>query len=333
MTTMSFRDALHAALAEALECDPTVVVMGEDVEDPLGGSYRVTLGLSTRFSSDRVRNTPISETAIVGAGVGAALVGLRPVVEIMYMDFMELAMDQIVSQAAKARYMSGGQVKVPLVIRCQGGPGRAAAAQHSQLLEAWFAHVPGLKVVVPATPQDARGLLKSAIRDDNPVIFFESNLLYNMRGPVSSPGSDEPIPLGLARVARSGSDTTVVAWGVMVHQATQAAEQAAEQHGIDVEVLDLRTISPWDRETVLQSFRKTGAAVIAHQAVRQAGFGAEIAATLYEEALDRVDVEIARVGAAFAPTPFAPELERAVVPGADEILDAIVTTQQRRGGP
>lgn len=329
---MTFRDALRLALTEELERDPTVMVLGEDVADPLGGSYRVTLGLSTRFGAQRIRNTPISETAIVGAGIGAALVGLRPVVEVMYMDFLELAMDQVVSQAAKARYMSGGQVRVPMVVRCQGGPGRAAAAQHSQLLEAWFAHVPGLKVVVPSTPADARGLLKSAIRDDNPVIFFESNLLYNVRGEVPQDDADTVTPLGTARLVREGTDITVVTWGAMVHDAIAAAEQAHARWGVSAEVLDLRTISPWDREAVLASFRKTGSAVVAHQAVRQGGVGAEIAATLYEEALDYADAEIARVGAAFAPTPFSPELERIVVPGADQILDAIVSTQARRGG-
>ncbi|MCL6522157.1 MAG: alpha-ketoacid dehydrogenase subunit beta [Firmicutes bacterium] len=325
------REALREALAEEMERDPSVFLLGEDIEDPMGGSYKVTLGLSTRFGRLRVRNAPISEAAIVGAGVGAAVTGSRPVVEVMYMDFLEIAMDQLVSQAAKIRYMSGGQVAVPLTVRCQGGPGRAAGPQHSQLLEAWFAHVPGLKVVVPSTPRDGKALLKAAIRDPDPVLFFEPNILYNSRGPVPDPEADEVAPLGKADVKRPGRDVTVVTYGAMVAMALEAAERLAREDGVAAEVIDLRTVSPWDRETVLASFRKTRALVVAHQAVRQGGMGAEIAATVYEEALDEVDVEIARVGARFAPTPFAPELERYVVPGAEEIVAAARETLERAG--
>jgi pyruvate/2-oxoglutarate/acetoin dehydrogenase E1 component len=333
MRQLQGREALREALAEEMERDPGIFLLGEDIADPMGGSYKVTLGLSTRFGTRRVRNAPISEAAIVGAGVGAAITGARPVVEIMYVDFLEIAMDQLVSQAAKIRYMSGGQVAVPLTVRCQGGPGRSAAAQHSQLLEAWFAHVPGLKVVMPSNPVDAKGLLKAAIRDNNPVVFFEPNALYNTRGPVPEPDAEVLVPLGQAAVARAGRDITVVSWGWMVNHALKAADRLKQDDGIDVEVIDLRTVSPWDEETVLASYRKTGAAVIAHQAVRQGGFGAEVAATLYERALDHVDVEIARVGARFAPTPFAPELERVVIPGVDEIMAAVRTTLARAGRP
>ena len=329
MRTISMREALREALFEEMERDPLMWMLGEDIQDPMGGSYKITLGLSTKFGTRRVRNSPISEAAIVGAGVGAAITGTRPVVEIMYMDFLEIAMDQLVSQAAKIRYMSGGQVSVPLVVRCQGGPGRSAAAQHSQQLEAWFAHVPGLKVVMPATPAEGKALLKASIRDDNPVVFFEANSLYNARGPVPDPGEDETIPLGVADIKREGKDITIVAWSGMVPEALRAADQLETSDGVHAEVVDLRTVSPWDKKTVLASFKKTGAMVVAQKAVRQAGLGAEIAATVYEEALDYVDVEIARVGAKFAPTPFAPELERYVVPGVDDIVNAVRTTMER----
>lgn len=331
MRKITMREALREALFEEMERDPLIWTMGEDIQDPMGGSYKITLGLSTKFGTKRVRNTPISEAAIVGAGVGAAITGTRPVVEIMYMDFLEIAMDQLVSQAAKIRYMSGGQVSVPLVVRCQGGPGRSAAAQHSQQLEAWFAHVPGLKVVMPTTPREGKALLKAAIRDDNPVVFFEANSLYNARGEVPELGEDEEIPLGVADVKREGQDITIVAWSGMVPEALKAADELAKSDGVYAEVVDLRTISPWDKETVVASFHKTGAMVIAQKAVRQGGLGAEIAATVYEEALDNVDVEIARVGAKFAPTPFAPDLEHYVVPGVPEIVTACRRTLERGG--
>ncbi len=331
MRTITMREALREALFEEMERDQLIWTMGEDIQDPMGGSYKVTLGLSTKYGTHRVRNSPISEAAIVGAGVGAAITGTRPVVEVMYMDFLEIAMDQLVSQAAKIRYMSGGQVSVPMVVRCQGGPGRSAAAQHSQQLEAWFAHVPGLKVVMPSTPREGKALLKAAIRDDNPVVFFEANGLYNMRGPVPDPGEDDEIPLGTADIKREGGDVTIVSWSGMVPEALKAAEILQQEDGVSAEVVDLRTISPWDKETVLASFRKTGALVIAQKAVRQAGLGAEIAAVVYEEALDFVDMEIARVGAKFAPTPFAPHLERYVVPGVEDIVDATRATLARGG--
>ncbi len=314
------REALREALFEEMRRDGRVVVFGEDIADPMGGSYKVTLGLSTEFGPARVRNTPISEAAIVGTAVGAAISGLRPVAEIMYMDFLGIAMDQMVNQAAKMRFMSGGQVSVPLVIRCQGGPGRASAAQHAQMLEAWFAHVPGLQVVMPSNPADGKALLKAAIRSDNPVLFFEYNGLYNVRGPVPDPEEDRLAPIGVAKVVREGRDISIVAWSGMTRMALEAADRLQEEDGVAAEVIDLRTVSPWDKETVLASFRKTRAMVVAHQAVRQGGFGAEIAATVYEEMLDFIDVEIGRVGARFSPTPFAPALEREVVPGTAEIV-------------
>lgn len=325
------REALREALFEEMRRDERVMVFGEDIADPMGGSYKVTLGLSTEFGPLRVRNTPISEAAIVGAAVGVAITGMRPVAEIMYMDFLGIAMDQLVNQAAKIRFMSGGQVSVPMVIRCQGGPGRASAAQHAQLLEAWFAHVPGLQVVTPSNPADGKSLLKAAIRSDNPVIFFEYNGLYNVRGPVPEIGEDEPDEIGTARVVRDGGDVTIVAWSGMVRMALKAAEQLQQEDGVEAEVLDLRTVSPWDKGAVLRSFAKTKAMVVAQQAVRQGGFGAEIAATVYEEMLDVVDVEIARVGARFSPTPFAPELEAYVVPGTAEIVGAVRDTLARGG--
>ncbi len=325
------REALREALFEEMRRDPRVVVFGEDIADPMGGSYKVTLGLSTEFGPLRVRNTPISEAAIVGAAVGAAITGLRPVAEIMYMDFLGITMDQLMNQAAKIRFMSGGQVSVPLVIRCQGGPGRASAAQHAQMIEAWIAHVPGLQIVMPSNPADGKALLKAAIRSDNPVIFFEYNGLYNVRGDVPEPEEDAVEPIGVAKVAREGQDITIVAWAGMTRMALQAAEELQEEDAVQAEVVDLRTISPWDKETVLRSFSKTRAMVVAHQAVRQGGFGAEIAATAYEEMLDVVDVEIGRVGAKFSPTPFAPELEAEVVPGKAEIVRAARDVLARGG--
>lgn len=324
------REALREALFEEMRRDSRVVVFGEDIADPMGGSYKITLGLSTEFGPRRVRNTPISEAAIVGAAVGAAVSGLRPVAEIMYMDFLGIAMDQLVNQAAKIRYMSGGQVSVPLVIRCQGGPGRASAAQHSQLLEAWFAHIPGLQVVTPYTPADGKGLLKAAIRSDNPVLFFEYNALYNTRGEVPDADLDELVPIGKAAIRKEGKDVTIVAWSGMVKFALEAADDLAKE-GIDAEVIDLRTVSPWDKDAVIASFQKTKAMVIAHHAVRQGGFGAEIAATVYETLLDQVDGEIGRVGSKFSPTPFAPDLERFIVPGKAEIVASVRETLTRQG--
>jgi pyruvate dehydrogenase E1 component beta subunit len=278
------------------------------------------------FGPERVRNTPISEIAIVGAGIGAATQGMLPVVEIMYEDFLTISMEQIVNQAAKHRTMSGGQVKVPLTIRTQGGAGWSPGAQHAQQLESWFVHVPGLKVVFASTPEDVRGLLWSSVYDPNPVIFFEHRTLYPIKGEV--PEQIAPIPIGKARVHREGTDVTVVATGRLVHESLQAAEQA-DQDGISVEVIDPRTLSPLDTGTIVGSVRKTTRCVTAHEAVVQGGFGSELAAVVQHGAFDYLDAPIERVGAQFAPLAFAPVMEEFVVPHADDVLAAIKRTVAR----
>jgi pyruvate dehydrogenase E1 component beta subunit len=308
-----------------MRADEDVFIMGEDIAE-MGGSMGVTQGLLEEFGSDRVRNTPISEMAIVGAGIGAAMQGMRPIVEIMYQDFLTLSMEQIVNQAAKHRYMSGGQIKVPLTIRTQGGAGWSPGAQHAQQVEAWFVHVPGLKVVYASNPEDARGLLWSAIYDDNPVIFFEHHRLYGTTGHV--PETLEPIPLGSARIVREGSDVTVIALGPLVGRSLIAAEQA-EAEGISVEVIDPRTLQPLDEQTLIDSVKKTNRAVVAHEAVRRMGFGAEIAAMLQEKAFDWLDAPVERVGAPFTPMPFAPVMEQFTVPQPEDVLAAIRRTVER----
>jgi pyruvate dehydrogenase E1 component beta subunit len=322
---MTYREAVRDALGTALRGDEDVFVMGEDIAE-MGGSMGVTHGLVEEFGPDRVRNTPISEIAIVGAGIGAAMQGMRPVVEIMYQDFLTLSMEQIVNQAAKHRYMSGGQLKVPLTIRTQGGAGWSPGAQHAQQFEGWLCHVPGLKVVFPSTPEDARGLLWSSIYDDNPVIFFEHRLLYPVKGEV--PEELEPIPLGKARILREGTDVTVIATGPLVHHSLAAAEEASAE-GISVEVVDPRTLQPLDEETLIASVKKTSRAVVAHEAVRRMGFGAEVAAMLQEQAFDWLDAPIERVGAKFAPLAFAPAMEQFVVPQVQDVLVAIRKTVAR----
>jgi pyruvate dehydrogenase E1 component beta subunit len=292
----------------------------------MGGSMGVTQGLLDEFGPDRIRNTPISEMAIVGTGIGAAIAGMRPIVEIMYEDFLTLSLEQIVNQAAKHRYMSGGQITVPLTIRTQGGAGWSPGAQHAQQLEAWLVHIPGLKVVYPSTPTDVRGLLWSAIYDDNPIVFFEHRLLYPIKEQV--PDELEPIPLGKARVIREGSDVTVIAIGPLVHRAVAAAKQA-EEDGISVEIVDPRTLQPLDEETLVASVKKTNRAVVAHEAVTRMGFGAEVTAILQEQAFDWLDAPIERVGAKFTPLPFAPVMEQFVVPQPDDVLAAIRRTVGR----
>src|SRR6187401_3871343 len=261
MPELSYREAVRDALATAMRKDDDVFIMGEDIAE-MGGSMGVTQGLVEEFGPERVRNTPISEMAIVGAGIGAAMQGMRPVVEIMYQDFTTLAMEQLVNQAAKHRYMSGGQLKVPLTVRTQGGAGWSPGAQHAQQLEAWLVHVPGLKVVFPSTPEDVRGLLWSAIYDDNPVVFFEHRTLYGIKGEV--PDELQPIPLGKARVHREGTDVTVVATGRLVHEALRAADEA-EKDGISVEVVDPRTLLPLDEDAIVESVKKTTRCVTAHE--------------------------------------------------------------------
>src|SRR4051812_8537499 len=325
MPEISYREAVRDTLAAAMRKDDSVFVMGEDIAE-MGGSMGVTQGLVAEFGPERIRNTPISEMAIVGAGIGAAMQGMRPIVEIMYEDFMSLSMEQIVNQAAKHRYMSGGQLKVPLTIRTQGGAGWSPGAQHAQQVEAWFVGVPGLKVVFASSPNDARGLLWSAIYDDNPVIFFEHRLLYPIKEDV--PEALEPIPLGKARVVREGTDVTVIATGPLVHRALKAAEEA-ESDGISVEIVDPRTLQPLDTDTLVESVKKTNRAVVAHEAVARMGFGAEVVAVLQEQAFDWLDAPIERVGAKFAPLAFAPAMEQFVIPQPADVLAAIKRTVER----
>jgi pyruvate dehydrogenase E1 component beta subunit len=324
---LSYREAVRDALATAMRKDDDVFIMGEDIAE-MGGSMGVTQGLLDEFGPERVRNTPISEMAIVGAGIGAAMQGMRPVVEIMYEDFLTLSAEQIVNQAAKHRYMSGGQLKVPLTIRTQGGAGWSPGAQHAQQLESWFVHIPGLKVVFASTPTDVRGLLYSAIYEDNPVIFFEHRTLYGLKEEM--PDEVEPIPLGEGRVIREGEDVTVVATGRLVHEALDAASHLEEQ-GVSVEIVDPRTLQPLDEETIVESVKKTNRCVVAHEAVTRMGFGAEVAAIVQHQAFDWLDAPIERVGAKFAPIPFAPVMEEFVVPHAKDVVDAVQRTVARDG--
>src|SRR5690348_13237726 len=322
MPELTYREAVRDALFRAMKDDDDVFIMGEDIAE-MGGSMAVTQGLLAEFGPDRVRNSPISEMAIVGAGIGAAMQGMRPVVEIMYEDFMTLAMEQVVNQAAKHRYMSGGQLKVPLVIRTQGGAGWSPGAQHAQQVEAWFVGVPGLKVVFASTPEDVRGLLWTSIYDDNTVVFFEHRTLYPIKGEV--PEELEPIPLGQARVHREGEDVTVIATGRLVHESLAAAEEA-EQEGISVEVVDPRTLLPLDEEALVASVKKTNRCVVAHEAIVRMGFGAEVAAVIQYQAFDWLDAPIERVGSKFTPLPFAPIMEEWCVPHARDVVDAIRRT-------
>jgi acetoin:2,6-dichlorophenolindophenol oxidoreductase subunit beta len=321
---IQYREAIREALREELIRDPAVVLIGEEMIDPWGGTFGVTKGLSTEFGMERIRNTPISEAAIIGCAVGAALAGMRPVAEIMFFDFIATGMDQAVNQAAKIRYMSGGQVNVPLVIRTAGGSGRASAAQHSQSLEAWFIHVPGIKVVMPSTPYDAKGLLKTAIRDPDPVLFIEHKMMYNNKGPV--PEEEYLIPLGVADVKRAGRDVTVVATSRMVPRALAVAERLAATGGPDLEVIDPRSLVPLDRATILASVRKTHRLVIVHEAVERGGFGAELASIVGTEVFTYLDAPIRRVAACNTPVPFSPELEDYLVPDEARIEAAIRET-------
>ncbi|MGH3473116.1 MAG: alpha-ketoacid dehydrogenase subunit beta [Nocardioidaceae bacterium] len=322
MTRFTYADAIRQALAEEMERDEDVFVIGEDV-GPAGGVFGVTKGLWDRFGPGRVWDTPISEEAVVGAAVGAALVGGRPVVEVMFGDFVTLAMDMIVNQAAKTHYMTGGALSVPLVVRMVTGTAGATAAQHSQSLESWFVHVPGLKVVAPSTPVDAKGLLKSSIRDPDPVIFFEHKLLYGGRGGESGDSVEvEPIPLGIGRVHREGDDVTIVSYLKTLEHCLTAAEVLAEE-GIHCEVFDPRTLVPFDREGLRRSVAKTGRLIIAHEAPTRGGVGAEIAATAAEDCFDLLRAPVVRVGGRNTPVPYAPELEGYVLPGPERIAAAV----------
>jgi pyruvate/2-oxoglutarate/acetoin dehydrogenase E1 component len=318
MAETTYLQAITATLGEAMRADPRVFVLGEDVAE--GGPWGATAGLAEEFGTERVRNTPISEAAICGIAIGAAQSGLRPVVEIMFIDFLTLALDQLVNQAAKAHFMSGGQLAVPLVLRTQGGAGQRGGAQHSQSLEAWLTHVPGLKVAMPSTAADAAGLLVSAIADPNPIVFVENKTLYFRSEEL--PDKREAALLGRARVIRSGRDVTVVALSRLVHESLAAAAELAAE-GIEIEVIDPRTLVPLDLETIVDSLSRTHRLVVAHEAVTHGGFGAEIAAQVQAAAFDELDAPIARVGAPFAPIPFSPPLEDAYLPGHDDVVAAV----------
>jgi pyruvate dehydrogenase E1 component beta subunit len=310
-------EAINRALMDAMEADDKVLVLGEDVGDKEeGGVAGVTKGLSTRFGDDRVRSTPISEQAIVGAAIGSSLVGFKPVAEIMLMNFTTVAMDMIVNHAAKLRFMSGGQTHVPIVIRMMTGAGIQAGGQHGDYLETWFAHTAGIKVVAPANPADAYGLMRSAIDDPDPVIFIENIVSYWAKG--AAPAYGEKIPLGKAKITRKGSDITIVSYSRMANEAFAAATALAEE-GISAEVIDLRTIAPWDRATVLESVKKTGRLIIAHEAVKPFGVGAEIAADLGNALFGKLKSPIERIGANFSPVPFSKPLETAFLPNAGDI--------------
>jgi pyruvate dehydrogenase E1 component beta subunit len=326
---MTYREALNQALREEMHRDPRVFVIGEEV-GLYEGAYKVTQGLLKEFGDKRIVDTPIAESGFTGVGIGAAMVGLRPVVEMMTFNFALLALDQIVNSAAKMYYMSGGQYNIPIVIRGPGGPAHQLAAQHSQSMESYFYHVPGLKVVRPSTPADAKGLLKSSIRDDNPVVFIESETLYAVKGEVPD-DEDFLIPLGQAVVRREGADVTVIAYMGMMYRAMEAAEELAKE-GISVEIVDPRTLRPMDTETIVGSVRKTHRAVVVEAGAGFAGMGSEIAAFITEQAFDDLDAPVERVTGASAPMPYARNLERAKTPSKEKILDAIRNVCYARGG-
>lgn len=319
MRIIEYREAICEAISEEMDRDENVFVIGEDIEDPMGGAFGATKGLSTKYGR-RVRNTPISESAIVGAAVGAAMVGMRPVAEIMYVDFLGCCLDPVANQAAKIRYMSGGQIEAPMVLRTQQGTGMSSAAQHAQSFEAIFAHIPGLKVVMPSCPADAKGLLKTAIRDDDPVIFLEHKMLYGMKGEV--PEEEHLIPFGKAILRRKGGDVTVLATSRMVNVAMEAAAML-EKDGVNLDVLDLRTIVPIDREAIFKSLEKTGRLVIVQEAVKRCGFASEISAMVNEEAFDLLDAPIIRIASINSPVAFAPRFEEYLVPNAEKICSGI----------
>ncbi|MFT4247630.1 MAG: alpha-ketoacid dehydrogenase subunit beta [Pseudomonas sp.] len=319
MTEVRFLKAVNQALHDAMRDDPTVIMIGEDIA-AAGGSFKATKGLLETYGPSRVYDAPIAEATIAGIAVGAALTGARPVAEIMFMDFVTLTMDMLVNQAAKARSMFGGQGSVPMVLRTPHGGGLSAGPQHSQCLEAWFAHIPGLKVVVPATPADAYGLLRAAIEDPDPVIVVENKALYAIKGDL--PEVPERVAIGKGRIARAGRDATVVAYGATVAMALEAAQQLAGE-GLEIEVVDLRSIQPWDEALVLESLGRTHRLVVAHEAVEAFGVGAEIVARMADVGFDELDAPIVRVAAPFAPVPFSPVLEKHYRPTGQDIVAAL----------
>jgi len=319
MREITYADAIREALSEEMRADPRVFMLGEDI-GIYGGAFGVTKGMVQEFGEERVRDTPLSEHVITGAAAGAALTGMRPIVEIMFSDFLTIALEQLANQAAKSHYQFGGQASVPMVLRTAGGSGTGAAEQHSQSLEAWVCHVPGLKVVIPSTPADAKGLLKSAIRDPNPVVFIEQKLLYRQKGPVAE--QDVEIPLGVADVKRAGRDLSIITWGRMVPRCLEAAGKLAGE-GIDAEVIDVRTLVPLDKTRIIESVKNTGRAMVVHEACQTAGYGAEIAAVIADsEAFFHLDAPIRRVAGLDVPIPYNPQLEAAVVPTLDKIMEA-----------
>lgn len=325
---INFIQGLHQALDEAMGADENVIALGEDIGDEQGGGiFKITKGLSAKYGKNRVRSTPISEQAIIGAAVGVAITGMRPVAEIMLMNFVTVAMDQIVNHAAKLRFMSGGQTNVPLVIRTTTGAGVGFGGQHSDMLEAWFAHVPGLKVIMASNPADAKGLLASAIEDDDPVILIENIMAYGQTGP--APEAGYRVPLGKAAVAREGSDVTIVTYGRAVLDALAVAEAMAAD-GVSVEVIDLRTIAPFDEATVFASIAKTKRAVVLHEAVKAYGTGAEMSSRIHEELFDTLKAPVARVGSSYSPVPFSPVLEKAWIYNQDQIKAAVRATIDRK---
>lgn len=319
MAEMTYREAIKQALREELQNDESVLMLGEDIAE-FGGTFKVSLGLLEEFGPRRIRNTPLSETAILGAAVGAAATGLRPIAEIMYSDFFAVALDQVVNQAAKMRFMFGGKISLPLTIRTTMGGRRSAAAQHSQCLEAWFMHIPGLKLALPSNGYDAKGLLKSAVRDPNPTIIFENKMLYNEKWDVP----EEPffVPWGQANIVREGTDVTVVALSDMVSFSLKAADKLAEE-GISVEVIDPRTLMPFDIDTIVQSVQKTGRLVIAHEACVTGGVGGEIGSQVAYRTFDYLAAPVERVGAKDSPIPFAPILEREILPDDQHVVEAV----------
>ncbi len=326
MKEVTIRDALREALREEMQREESVFLIGEDIGRHWGGAFGVTKGLAEEFGDERVRDAPISENAIVGVAVGAAITGMRPVAEIMFGDLTALAVDQICNQAAKIRYMFGGQVSVPCVVRTPFGAGVNIASHHSQSLEAWFMHTPGLHVAVPSTPYDAKGLLKTAVRGNDPVFFVEHKLLYPMKGMI--PDEDYTVPFGIAEVKREGKDVTIVATLYMVHKALAAAEQLSKE-GVSAEVMDPRTLVPLDKTSIVKSVRKTGRLVIVSEDCKTAGVSAEIAAVVAEEALDYLDAPIKRVAEPDTPIPFSPSMEQFVIPNEKSIVQAVRSVVSR----
>ncbi|KQZ73760.1 pyruvate dehydrogenase [Sphingopyxis sp. Root214] len=318
---ISFAQSINQALDEAMAASDKVMIFGEDIADAQGGGvFKATSGLSTKYGTGRVRTTPIAEQAIMGAAIGAAIAGYRPVAEIMFMNFLTVCMDQLVNHAAKLRFMSGGKTFVPITVRCTTGAGVGFGGQHSDMLEAWFAHVPGMKVVTASNPAEAKGLLLSAIEDDDPTLFIEDIMMYAQKGEPLAAG--EKIPLGKARVRREGSDVTVITYGRPVAQMDKLAEELAGE-GISAEVIDLRTIAPFDEDTVLNSVAKTGRAVIVHEAIKSFGVGAEISSRIHEELFADLKAPVKRVGSKYCPVPFSPPLEQAFLYSQDEVYASI----------